>query len=141
MKVSNIFIFRILYVLAFSSSCNLFADHHNNTPHTSDINFVKSLLTGTWNSPEWRYGFRIAESSGHMTTWNNDYNPDDLMKKGDVILKITEFTENGFKGVHTFYDGSLIDVVATIIDKNTIELSGRREIWEMYREVPDDPTQ
>ena len=101
--------------------------------HTEDIT-IESKLAGTWYSPEWEYGFRIEGNSGLMTSWNNTYNPEDPTKKGDVILKITEFTDNGFKGVHTFYDGSLIDVVAHIVDSNTIELSGRREVWKMYRE-------
>jgi hypothetical protein len=68
-----------------------------------------------------------------MTSWNNTYNPGDPISKGDVVLEISEFTADGFKGVHTFYDGSSIDVVAKILDSNTIELSGRREVWKMYR--------
>lgn len=97
-------------------------------------NTIQSKLEGIWYSPEWEYGFRIEDHKGLMTSWNNTYNPDDSTKKGDVILKITEFTNNGFKGVHTFYDGSLIDVVAIIVDSNVIELSGRREVWKMYRQ-------
>ena len=94
----------------------------------------ESVFNGVWNSKEWRYGFEIKGSVGTVTDWNNNYNPDDPTTIGDVILTITEFTDNGFVAVHRFYDASMIDVVATLIDANTIELKGRREIWRMTRE-------
>lgn len=93
-----------------------------------------SAFNGVWNSKEWRYGFKIEGMTGTVTDWNNDYNPADKTTTGDLILTITKMTETSFVGVHKFYDGSMIDVTAEIIDKNTIELKGRREVWRMTRE-------
>ncbi len=92
-----------------------------------------SVFDGEWNSKEWRYGFKIEGLVGTVTDWNNNYNPDDPTSTGDVILTITEMTDKRFVAVHKFYDGSMIDVVAEIIDKDTIELKGRREVWRMTR--------
>lgn len=92
-----------------------------------------SVFDGEWNSKEWRYGFKIEGLVGTVTDWDNNYNPDDPTSTGDVILTITEMTDKRFVAVHKFYDGSMIDVVAEIIDKDTIELRGRREVWRMTR--------
>lgn len=122
-----------LYIaFAFLISFNLFI-----YAESGDTDSAKALLAGTWNSPEWKYGFNIEGDFGYMTSWNNYYDPDDKTSKGDVVLRITQYNENGFTGIHLFYDSSQIDVVARIVDENTIELSGRREVWKMYRETAE----
>lgn len=95
---------------------------------------VRELLQGTWYSSDWEYGFHIAERTGTITDWNNTYNPQDKNGKGDVVLNIQGYSASGFTAKHLFYDGSWIDVTAIIIDKNTIQLSGRKEIWVMTRQ-------
>lgn len=124
-----------IFIFFITLLCSVLAIAGSQSKTTNrNIESAKATLKGSWHSPEWGYGFRIEGDKGYVTSWNNNYNPDDPTAKGDVVLQITEYVEDGFKGVHTFYDDSRIDVVARILDKNTIELSGRREVWKMFRQ-------
>lgn len=131
MKTRKYFILAISFLLiAFETNAQTI--QANSTTRTTEQ--AKELVQGTWYSPDWEYGFNISNFTGRITDWHNTYNPKDKNGKGDVALNIEGYSDSGFTAKHLFYDGSWIDVRAIIINDNTLQLTGRREVWIMKRQ-------
>jgi len=94
---------------------------------------MKAKIQGEWLSPKWNYGFRIEGMSGYVTQWNYKYNPNDKTVEGDKVLTIDKITATGFLAKQQFFNGSLVSIVGTLVDANTIKLEAGPEVWLMVR--------
>lgn len=87
-----------------------------------------STFDGEWLSTQYGYAVEITSRTGVATLSNSAY-----YAAGDSIIAIVTDDGPRFSGRHVFSNGSIVDVIGTLVDPNTILLAGGGVTWTLSR--------
>ncbi len=87
-----------------------------------------TTFDGEWLSRQYSFAFRITDHVGYSTLPSSD-----AVEVGDIVLIIESAAGDTFRGRQIFSDGSIQDVVGTLLSPTVLDMVGGGTNWTMER--------